>query len=295
MEISRELLTKLYVKQQLKQKDIADKLNINISLVNYYCQKYNLGTLKRQNKHKRSQKHWSEEEKELLMSLYGTCSYEVLSKKLGRSESSIESMKYKLKLGKTIEYTDVINSNELARALNRAPYAIRSWINNNNLPGVKKTLKFKKWFYRIDIDKFWKWAKNNPLMDWTKYEIGNLPNEPEWVLEVKKKAVKKTRRPWTKTEESLLEFYYKQGILLKEIAKKLNRTFKSVDMRIIKLGIERKNIQLDWQPIEVNTMLDMIDEGKTLMEVAEEIGRTYNSVSKKYLFIKNMSEISLTY
>ncbi len=105
----------------------------------------------------------------------------------------------------------------------------------------------------------------------------------------KEKAVKPLRRSWTKTDDSLLVFYYSKGYKLNEIAKKLDRSFKSIDMRLIKLKIKRKQVKLDWQPEEINTMLDMIEEDKTLVEVAEELGRSYDSVSYKYLLIKNMS------
>ena len=61
-------------------------------------------------------------------------------------------------------------------------------------------------------------------------------------------------------------------------------------MRLIKINIKRKQPKLVWQPIEVNTMLDMVDEEKTFIEIAEELGRSYKSVTTKYLLIKNMSE-----
>lgn len=241
-------------------------------------------------KHKRNRKHWTDEEIELLTKLYGICSYETLSKKLKRSKSSIENKRRDLKLGRLTEATEYINSNELARALKRSPCAIRLWIEKRGLPATKRVLKLERKFYRISVNEFWKWAKDNNLMDWTKYEIGNLPNEPKWIKEKIKTATKKTRRNWTKTEEALLIFYYNQGFKIREIAEKLDRTFKSIDQRLNDLKVPRKQVQIDWQPQEVNIMLDMIEEEKTLVQVAEELGRTYDSVSYKYLLLKNMSE-----
>ncbi len=184
--ISKEILTDLYSKQGKKQVEIAKILNVKRTLVNYYCQKYNLKPFK----YKRNGKHWTKEEIELLESLYGTYSYNVLSKKLDRSPKSIECKKQKLSLGKIIEATEYINSNELGRALKRNPCTIRKWIKENGLPCSKRVLKLERKFYRIDVKEFWRWAKkNNDLMDWDRYEIGNLPNEPKWILEEKKKPL----------------------------------------------------------------------------------------------------------
>lgn len=284
--IEKEILQEMYVKKGMSQTQIGQELNVGQSVVSYYCRKYKLKSTGYIN----NAKHWTDDQIDTLKDLYGKYSYEYIASKVKKSPKAIEGMVYKMKLGRASWAGEDINSNELARVLGRSPSSIRRWIDNNGLPATKRILKTKKKFYRIKVKDFWKWAKDNPLMDWTKYEIGNIPNEPKWLFEDKKKAVTKTKRRWTSAQDALLISYYKQGYKLKDIAKKLNRTFKSVDMRLVKLEAKRKQVQLNWQPIEINDMLDMIEDGETLVEVAKELGRSYDSVSAKYLIIKNINK-----
>jgi predicted transcriptional regulator len=282
--IEKSILKEMYVNKGMSQSKIGKELNVSQSVVSYYCRKYKLKATGYIN----NAKHWTDKQLEILIDLYGKYSYDYIATQVKKSPKAIEGMVYKLKLGRASWAGEDINSNELARQLGRSPSSIRRWIDNNGLPASKRVLKTKKKFYRIKVKEFWKWAKDNSLMDWTKYEIGNIPNEPKWLLKVKKKAIPKTRKRWNPTQDALLISYYKQGYKLKDIAKKLDRTFRSVDMRLVNLKVKRKQVQLNWQPIEINIMLDMIEEGKTLVQVAEELGRTYDSVSAKYLIIKNI-------
>jgi len=291
MKIEFEVLKRLYVEENKKQREIAIILNRTQSTVSYFCKKYKLD----KTKELKEQKHWSEEDKETLMDLIGIYSYKAIANILGRTEKAIDEKRKKLELGDTRKATEYLNANELAEALGRVSNTIRNWLNNYGLPHTKRVLAKERRFYRIDVKQFWKWAKkNNDLMRWDLYKLGSLANEPKWIEEVRKvKSSKSMRRRWTKADETYLLFYYNQGFTLKEIGIKLNRTMKSIDQRLLKLNVKRKQIQLEWKKEEEAALIEMRKQGKTFGFIAEELGRSTDGVKAKNYYIE--SKQSLTY
>lgn len=299
MEISKELLTELYVNQKLRQRDIADQLNINISLVNYYCQKYKMGELKSGLKYKNKNKHWSKEEIETLETFHGTCSYSKISQMLGRTENSIQTKVIRLGMGSAIDANEYLTVNELSRAIGRHPNTVRIWVLSLGLKGNLKVLAKSRKFYQIKVKDFWKWAKENKdLMAWDKYEINNLPNEPKWVAEEKKKKTDKSKNVktrWNENEEVRLIFLYKQSKSLKEIGEELNRSWRSIDGKLVALGIKRKQGQVKWRQEETKILFDMRSKGICYREIAEELGRELTVVMKKHKVLLLEQQKSLTY
>lgn len=283
--ISKELLEELYVKQGLKQREIADKLNISQTKVCYLCKKYGIYKDKNREKIKNHNKHWTDEEIKILIDNYGKYSFKTIGKMMGKTAKAVENKKNRLKLGDSLKYTEYITAKELAKALGRSHTTIRRWINKNGLPATYKTLIYSQKFYRIKVSKFWSWARLNlNLMKWELYERGLLGKEPMWLDSEIKKYNKKSKincKKWTKTDICYLISYYKNGLSLSEISEKLNRTKAAIDKRLRILEIPKRNVNVPWREEETEILKQMRSEGKTLKEISEELGRAISIVSGK--------------
>lgn len=241
----------------------------------------------------KEQKHWSKEDEQKLKELLGTQSYKTIAKILGRTQKAISEKRNSMELGSTNQATEYLNANQLAEALKRTSATIRAWINKRGLPHTKRVLANERKFYRIDVDLFWKWAKkNNGLMRWDLYELGTLPGEPKWILKEKENYIKPKRRTWTQTDNTYLMFYYKQGMKLKEIGEKLDRTEKAIDQRLVDLKAKRKIIQLGWKEEEEKTLTEMRKQGKTFEFIAEELGRSTDGVKAKSYYIDRKTSLA---
>lgn len=286
MKISRELLEELYVNQGLKQHEIAKKLKTSQTNICNYCIKYKLKEAKKLQK-KFKYKHWTEEDEALLIELYGMHSYEKISQRLQRSETAIIQKARKMNLGSPQQATEYINMSELGECLGRSKSTIKRWIKLKGLPHSKRIISKKEKMYRIDVQKFWKWAYENiNLMKWELYTRNSLGKEPEWldkkIKEYNSKIKYKTTE-WTETEIANLQLWYKQGIDLKEIGKRLNRSPNAVDIRLTRIGADRRRIiTLPWKDEEIEMLLEMRGKKKMkIKDIAEELGRSERGVMRK--------------
>lgn len=231
-------------------------------------------------------KTWTTEEIEYLQKEYGRTNLDKISKKLGRTLSSVAGKAHRLKLGPSYEAQGEITAAELARSLGREKSTILRWIYNKELPSTHRKAKEKKKYQMIKIQDFWKWAeKNKNLMKWDLYERGSLPPEPKWIdEEIKnyaKNIIKKQKVKWSKSDESYLKFYYKQGKSISEIAKLLDRSEDAILCRIYKLKITKK-VNISWRDIEIETLVSMRKNGSSFEEIAEELGRSEDGVKSRY-------------
>lgn len=284
MEISKELLEKLYLKQNKTQKEIAEILGTMQSEVSYSCQKYNIHRPKRRN-HKNKYKAWTSEDIQNLREWYGIYSFETIAKRLGRTIKGVNTKKNQLKLGPPLEYTEYITAFDLAKALNRGHSSITMWINTKGLPATKRNISIKRKYYRIRTSDFWKWAKENQkYMRWNLYEKNSLGQEPEWLEEAIKESLKgftKNHNEWSETEICYLKEYYKQEMSLVEISKKINRTPAAIDFKLRKLGVKRHKVNLKWRDEETELLKELRSQGLTHKEIAEELGRTKSLIGEK--------------
>lgn len=284
MEISRELLERLYIEENKTQKEIAEELGTIQSTVSYFCIKYNIHRPKRRN-HVNKYKVWSKKDILTLRRMYGVYSYEAIAERLGRTVHAVNTKKNQLKLGRPLEYTEYITAFDLAKALGRAHSSVAMWINKRGLPAVKKSVTMKAKYYRIKVKDFWKWAKENPkYMRWDLYERNSLGKEPSWldgiIKEYFKNQVKK-HELWTETEVCYLKEYYKQKMPIPEIAKKLNRTAAAIDFKLRKLGVKRHKVNLPWRDEETELLKELRMQGLTYKEIAEELGRAKSLIGEK--------------
>ena len=286
MEISKELLEELYVNQGLKQHEIAKKLRTSQTNISYHCIKYKLKETKKLQK-KFKYRVWTEEDEDLLIEMYGMHSYKKISQRLQRSETAIIQKARKMNLGSPQQASEYINMSELGECLGRSKSTIKRWIKLKGLPHSKRIISKKEKMYRIDVQKFWKWAYENiNLMKWELYTRNSLGKEPEWldkkIKEYNSKIKYKTTE-WTETEIANLELWYKQGVEIKEIAKRLNRTPTAVDIRLTRIGADRRRIiTLPWKDEEIEMLLEMRGKKKMkIKDIAEELGRSERGVMRK--------------
>jgi len=284
MEISKELLEKLYLKENKTQKEIAEMLGTIQSVVSYFCQKYNIHRPKRRN-HVNKCKAWTEEDIQNLREWYGIYSFDIIAQRLGRTIKGVNAKKHQLKLGNPLQYTEYISAQDLAKALNRGHASVVMWINKKGLPAVKRVVAIKCKNYRIITNEFWKWAKENPkYMRWDLYERNSLGEEPEWLDEAIKESLKgfiKNHNSWSDAEICYLKEYYKQGMSLVEISKKINRTAAAIDFKLRKLGVKRHVVNLKWREEETELLKELRSQGLTQKEIAEELGRTKSLIGEK--------------
>lgn len=284
MEISKELLEKLYLNENKTQKQIAEELGTIQSVVSYFCQKYNIHRDRRR-EHKNKYKAWTEKDIQNLREWYGIYSFEIIAQRLGRTAKGVETKKNQLKLGNPLEYTEYITAFDLAKALKRGHASITMWINKKGLPAVKRSVSVERKYYRIRISDFWKWAKENPkYMRWDLYERNSLGEEPKWLDEAIKESLKgftKNHNEWSEIEICYLKEYYKQGMTLPDISKKLNRTAAAIDFKLRKLGVKRRKVNLKWREEETILLKELRTQGLTYKEIAEELGRTKSLIGEK--------------
>lgn len=278
-----ELIKKLY-ESGLTQKQISEKFNASQTEI-FRIMKVN--NIKARNN------RWTEEEIEYLCEYYGKTTIKVISKKLNRTERSIEMKAKRLGIA-ALTNTEKIAAQNLADAFNIDIHVVTdNWIKNKGLKAQYKSIKSdKKKFWRINIEEFWKWAnKNRDIINFYKLEKNILGKEPKWVDEQRKIDFK--RRPrrekikWNNREDEVLKTFWKHR-KAKEIAIMLNRSEASVLRRASRLGLERKNIVLPWQKIEIETLIEMKLDGALDKEIAWELGRDEGQVSwKRKELIKN--------
>jgi hypothetical protein len=103
MEISREILIKLYIEEKKSQKKIAAELNIKQYEVQNALVKHEISRkkYKENTTPKNHNKGWTEEQKEFLIDNFGKISYSAIadSKIIQKKPSAVQHMRRRLKLG----------------------------------------------------------------------------------------------------------------------------------------------------------------------------------------------------
>lgn len=230
---------------------------------------------------------WTDKETEYLMKNYGRITIPTIAKKLNRTTKAVEVKITRLNLGHSYEAQGSITASELARVLGRAKSVILRWIYENNLKATLKTTGKKQKYQMIKARDFWNFAKNNPsFMKWELYERGSLLPEPKW-LNDEIKTYFETRNKnkdkyWTKAEECYLLAYYNQDKQIKEISQIIGRSQDAIWLRLKKLNVKKRVIQIKWRPIEDEMLTNMRKQGMFFKDIAEEMGRSKRSVQRRY-------------
>lgn len=271
--VSKEQIEELYIKQGLTKAETAKRLGIGHTTLWNYCKMYGI----------ESTKFWTDKEVAYLEENLGKVSLKHISKKLKRTESAIKEKCTRLGLTSALSNSGLLNTGDIAKVLGIDRKTVWNFIQYKGLPAKKKVVLRKGEYWRIDIDDFWKWLeKNKDLVDLSKMEKNILGVEPSWVDIKRKQDSRNTSRrnkKWTKAEIDYLKANYKIKTF-KEIAAYLNRSLNSVNIKARKLKLI-KVVELNWQPIEVDTLIEMKKQGHTDKVIAEELGRSICSVDWK--------------
>ncbi|NFD94626.1 hypothetical protein [Clostridium sporogenes] len=269
---------KLYNKG-FTQKQVGEKLNINQSKISYFMKKYNIKT---------RNSIWTEEEEEYLQRRYGKTTLKRIAKKLGRSENAIEIKAGRLGISSALEATGELTAAEIAKVFKiDAHVVVDKWIKDKGLKAQYKAIKYKRKFWRIKIEEFWKWAYvNKEIINFSKLERNILGKEPSWVdLERKKDFKEKPKRQhqfWNELEDRRLKNMWKSNLNLKEIAERLNRSCSSIRHRSKRLGlVPTRKVNIPWRKEEIETLINMKEKGALDREIAWELGRSTGNISWK--------------
>ena len=174
--------------------------------------------------------HWTNDMEEFLEDKWGIWSVKRLAKHFNTTECAITNKAERLKLGgaysQYLSTTDIANMFGIARRT-----VLNYWILKYGLKASSNPLKTQK-IYRVKHEDLIKFLKDNP----DKYTTNNLElyalgEEYDWLIEKRKydKENYVKTGEWSMQEiNNMNKWYEEEGIGLKEIAKRLNRTYLSV-------------------------------------------------------------------
>lgn len=271
--VSKEQIEELYINEGLTKAETAKRLGIAKSTLYNYCKKYGI----------ENSRYWTDEEVHYLEMNFGKYPIKTLAKRLKRTESAIRGKCDKLGLTSAFANTGYVNTNDVAKAIGIDRKTVSDWIRFKGLPAKKRVVLKERMIWHIDIKDLWTWLeKNKDWINLSKLEKNIFGPEPSWVNEKRKEDIKNKRRHglnWSEFELDYLRANYRIKTV-KEIAKELGRTVNSVQNKAGRLGL-KKVIELKWQPVEVEMLMDMKKKGLTDIDVANELGRSFESVAAK--------------
>lgn len=198
-------------------------------------------------KENKQRTHYTEEEVEIILDMFGSYTYETIAKKLGRTPLAIERKLHSLGIHGAKENAGLLSVNYLVESLGSSYKRINKLIEEEGFPVYEKNLLWSsRKRYRknptlvIKVDAFWKWCENNrDAFMWTRYKRGSLIPEPEWldekIAEIKNAEDYKTRekRFWTINEElQAWDLHVNQGLEQVEVGKILGRTKTSIERKM---------------------------------------------------------------
>jgi hypothetical protein len=286
--IEKDILEKLYIQEDKKQREVAEILGVNLYEVQNSVSKYRL--IKNKKSPINYQKTWDSESVEYLIEKFGMFSYVTIAKHLGRTVNGVKKKIKTLRLGDPRNNDECVSQNGLSKILKVDDKTIQMWKKYYKFKMCKKNLTNNQPMWRINITDFWKWAeKHKNFINWDKFTCGDLGAEPEWAMEerLNYNKPKKNYREWTKKEESLMISYYKAGVCTKKIAENLHRTQGAIKTRLSTLK-QRKVIPKAWGTKEKDNLKELVKKGLTAKEIAVEMNRTVRSIERgKSVFITN--------
>lgn len=181
-------------------------------------------------------KTWTDREIEYLQENLGNVSIKYISKMLNRTEEAIIVKATRLGIsGPTIK-TDYLLPNIAAKMIGTDFNNITYWINNKDLPVIKKAIRGKKKRILIEYDTFIKFLRDNQnLWDSRKVEPYALGFESKWLIEkrtIDRQKPRNSQQRWTRFDEIEAVRMRNEGKSIQIIADKLNRSYASVKIKL---------------------------------------------------------------
>jgi hypothetical protein len=185
-----------------------------------------------------ARRNWTEDEIEFLKDNVGVMKLTTLSKKLDRTEISIQNKLKRLGISNTKAQTGFLTTYELAKLVHKDATTVRGWIERHGLKSTKKVTNFSRQFLFIHPEDFWKWASaNREKVDFSKIQPNTILPEPAWVENERKKENPTSYKVWSIMEEKQLQMMLTEGYSIREVAGKLNRSVISVKRKYERLEI----------------------------------------------------------
>lgn len=171
-------------------------------------------------------RQWTEKEEAYLLKKYLSQPVKKTADILGRTEHSVKRKAANMGLN---HYADQMGAKTVANCFRSDVSVVIRWIEKFGLP-AKRIVYDHMTRYLIDGEVFWKWAKDHKeIINWSKYERGSLPPEPDWVTECKMnyKTVN-SRKPISVTDKMVIRGLLRKDMSYAEIAEQVGRTTESI-------------------------------------------------------------------
>ena len=253
-------------------------------------------------------KNWNEEEIEYLENNWGTKSVRKIAKALGRTPTGIRLKATRLGLGNIMENGDFITLQNLLKALgleNSASHYKEKFIRYGCPIRYKESASGKKSHRVVYFKAFLKWAEENKnILNFSRFEKGNLGWEPEWV-DIKRRADSKDpsklnhNREWTKGEDEKLIFMCKIGrYTYEDIAIEINRTEAAIKRRLRDLGEKSRPIYREnhksWTIEEDKKLLELHSKGYSSYAMSKELGKSQFSIPDRIKMLMEGEKMTKT-
>lgn len=241
-------------------------------------------------------KRWTEDELEYLEEKVGKIKLSAIAKTLDRSLNAVELKAKRLGLSGTKYESGKLTANELAQALNVDLKVVTRWVAKKGLKAAKRATREKAKFILIDVQNFWKWAKDNKdKINFSKIEPYQLLPEPDWVEEERKKDYhaipKRTAQKWTDEEDKQMILMIKGGYTQQQIGEALKRSDVSVQRRLSRLKewgrVPKAKITLRWSEKELQMFYELDAKGLSDEQIACEMGRETGHITDKRRRLRN--------
>lgn len=247
-----------------------------------------------------TQKTWTPEEEETLRECWGTMTMKQICTKLGRSRNAIMVRVNRLGLPPYFESGEYVTMHQLILTLGYShgadTYKLKSWIQNRGFP-VKEKRHTQKTVRIVYLSEFWAWAeKNRSFLDFSKMEPLALGEEPEWLVEQRRKDFKafaiQRKDRWTADEDSRLRMLLKQHRYgYAELSEILHRSAGAIQRRCTDLGLKERPLRADnhgkeaeWTEADFGILADGIRNGDSYTLIGQALGKSEKAVRGKVYF-----------
>ena len=240
---------------------------------------------------------WKPEETEYLMEKWGQVSIPAIAKKLNRTTNAVKVRAQRLGLGAVLMAGEYVTLNQLLIAVTGSnagySYKMKSWVENRGLP--VHTKKVDRCSFRVVyIEEFWAWAeKNRSFIDFSKMEPLALGEEPDWVIEQRKKDFEafaiQRKDAWTSAEDSRLKMLLGlHRYSWAELSEMMHRSHGAIIRRCVDLGIKERAVPVDsvgkrgtWTSEDFEILADGIRHGDSYAAIGRAVGRSEKCVRSK--------------
>lgn len=220
-------------------------------------------------------KKWTEEEDNILIENWGIWDIKTFCKELGRTVSGIRKRGKVLQLGSPM-YQNYFTIGYIAKQLGKDRRTLMGY----GFKITRKTFKTKK-YELVTLENLMKWLKNNQDL----YYAKNIPEyafgiEPKWLVEKRKneniEKIYRSKRKYTKVEDSNMISMFKMGISLEQIGIELNRKPEGIRKRLYNIGVIKPKCKcVKWSKKEDERLKYLVFETDlSLDDIADDLMRS---------------------